>query len=247
MNDPVYQTPVIRPETVPQFAYTNESLLHGAPRAIVLCFHGLNSWILRNDPNDFERLCAQRGVLTIFPYYGPWSWMNLESVRYVDDVVEAAKARTGCPDDAPVISTGGSMGGLSALIYCRYARRTPDACFANCPVCDLPYHATERPDLPRTVYLAFAHYDCGLEVALRMHSPYHQAADMPRIPYHIVHGTADEAVNLDMHSARLVNAMKACGHDVTFRTIEGMTHCALNDYPAEREAYEAAILARANA
>jgi len=156
-------------------------------------------------------------------------------------VVDAYIAREGLADDVPVVSTGGSMGGLSALIYTRYARRTPAACFANCPVCDLPYHATERPDLPRTVYLAFAHYECGLAEALRQHSPLHQAANLPRIPYYIVHGTADAAVSKTMHSDRLVERMRAEGFDLTYREIEGMTHCALENFPEEHTAWLNAI------
>jgi len=39
--------------------------------------------------------------------------------------------------ELPVVSTGGSMGGLAALAYCRRAAKTPVGCVANCPVCDL--------------------------------------------------------------------------------------------------------------
>lgn len=243
MENILYPTPSIRPETVEQFAFTNAHFLQSQPKALVLVFHGLNNTQLRTEPNEFELLCASRGVLTLFPYYGPWSWMNMASVRYVDDVADAARIRYQLPEDAPVISTGGSMGGLSALIYTRYARRTPTACFANCPVCDLPFHATERPDLPRTVYLAFAGYECGLEEALKMHSPFHQAAQMPRIPYFVVHGTADQAVNIRMHSARFVQAMQDCGHQLTYRVVEGMAHCDLAAFPEELQIWQEGILA----
>lgn len=242
MESIAYTTPSICPETVEQFAFTNARCLSQQPKALVLVFHGLNMTQLRTEPSEFEKLCATRGVLTLFPYYGPWSWMNMESVRYVDDVVEAVIRRYQLPASAPIISTGGSMGGLSALIYTRYARRTPAACFANCPVCDLPFHATERPDLPRTVYLAFAGYECGLEMALKMHSPFHQAAQMPRIPYFVVHGTADQAVNIDMHSARFVKAMQECGHQLTYRTVEGMAHCDLASFPEELTIWQEGIL-----
>lgn len=239
-NEPVYTTPVITPETVDQFAWTNRALFQGQPRAIVLSFHGLNACALRTEPTELDVFCAENSLLCVYPYYGPWSWMNREAIRYVDDVVDALIAREGL-QNARVIATGGSMGGLSSLIYTRYARRTPAACFANCPVCDLPYHATERPDLPRTVYLAFAHYECGLAEALRMHSPLHQAADMPRIPYYVAHGTADTAVNIHMHSERFVAAMLKAGHDLTYRVVEGMEHCALKDFPQENQRWLEAI------
>lgn len=242
MDEPVYTTPLISPDTVDQFAYTNRTLFTGKPKAIVLSFHGLGGCALRSEPKELELFCAEHQLLCVYPYYGPWSWMNREAVRYVDDVVDACITREGLSSDVPVISTGGSMGGLSSLIYTRYSRRTPKACFANCPVCDLPYHATERPDLPRTVYLAFAHYECGLAEALRQHSPLHQVENMPRIPYYIVHGTADASVNKGMHSDRLIAAMREQGHNLVYREIEGMTHCALDKFPDENQAWLDAIL-----
>ena len=235
--------PVIRPDTLEQFAYTNLLLLRQKPRAAILHFHGLNATSLRTEPIAFERTCAEHNVLCIWPYYGPWSWMNLASVRYVDQVLEAACSRAGLSKDAPVLSTGGSMGGLSAIIYTRYARQTPTACFANCPVCDLPFHATERPDLPRTVYLAFAGYECGLEQALQMHSPLHQAQSLPDIPYYVVHGDGDTAVNKAMHSDRFVAALRSNGKRVTYIEVPGMAHCNLESYPAVKAAYEEAMFA----
>ena len=241
MTEPVYITPAITPESAHQFAYTNRALFEGKPRGIVLNFHGLSATALRNEPNELDTFCAENHLLCIYPYYGPWSWMNRESVRYVDDVVDAFITREGLDANVNIISTGGSMGGLSSLIYARYARRTPNACFANCPVCDLPYHAGERPDLPRSIYLAFAHYECGLDEAMRLHSPLHQAQHLPHIPYYIVHGSADAAVNKEMHSDRLVRIMRKAGYDLIYREVEGMTHCALGNFPEENQAWMEAI------
>ena len=238
-----YTLPVIAPDTVDQFAYSNQALLLGTPRAVALNFHGLNAVALRTEPTAFEIACAEHDVLSIWPYYGPWSWMNLASVRYVDDIVDAFYTRLGLPRETPLLSTGGSMGGLSAIIYTRYAHRTPEACFANCPVCDLPYHATERPDLPRTVYLAFARYECGLEQALIMHSPLHQVQYLPDIPYYVVHGTADTAVNKARHSDRFVAAMRQYGKRVTYVEVPGMTHCDLGSFPDVQADYLSSIFA----
>jgi len=242
MTHPVCTVPVISAETLEQFAWTNLSFLNETPSGVVLIFHGLNFVNLRSECSAFEIYCAQHHLLTLFPYYGPWSWMNDDAVRCVDEVVDAAFERFHLDASTPVIASGNSMGGLSSLVYTRYARRTPKACFANCPVCDLPYHATERPDLPRTVYTAFSGAPCGLEEALRQHSPLHLAEDMPRIPYYIVHGTADTAVNKQMHSDRFVAAMHENHHELIYREVEGMRHCAFADAPEEEKLWNEAIV-----
>lgn len=241
--DLTYTLPRIAPETVDSYAFTNRALLRGAPKGIVLVFHGLGGGLaIRTECNEFEKRCAGEDVLTVFPYYGPWSWMNMNSVRYVEDVLAALRKIWGLPDSVPVVSTGYSMGGLSALMFTRYAKITPAGCCANCPVCDLPLHVNERPDLPRTIYLAFSGYECGMEAALRAHSPLHQAAEMPKIPYYIVHGDADASVSKPLHSDRFVAAMRGAGREVRYREVPGMTHCCFDPFPEERDAYETAAL-----
>lgn len=204
----------------------------GNVKQVVLDFHGLGCTELYNEPSEYASLCGDRGSIYIFPYYGPWSWMNDTAVKLVDAIVEAVYQKYELPAGLPLISTGGSMGGLSALIYTRYARKTPAACAVNCPVCDLLYHSTEREDLPRTIYQAFAHYEEELEGAVRSASPLHQIGAMPFIPYYIVHGDADKAVNKERHSDLFAAAMKAAGHRVEYREVAGMGHC---DLPGEEK------------
>ncbi|MDR1092863.1 MAG: prolyl oligopeptidase family serine peptidase [Clostridiales bacterium] len=214
------------------FAFTNGAALKGRVRLAYLSFHGLGYCGMETELKAGDVEDGAAGVLRIFPYYGPWSWMNREAVRLTDGIVAAAFERYGLPEGFPVVSTGGSMGGCSALIYARYARVAPVAVAADCPVCDLPFHATERPDLPRTMYNAFAHYECGIDEAMRRHSPLHQTADMPDIPYFIDHGDADTAVNKSLHSDRFVAEMRKAGRNVEYLEIPGMKHCDLNSAPA---------------
>ena len=124
------------------------------------------------------------------------------------------------------------MGGLSALVYTAYAKRTPTSCVASCPVCDLPYHYTERPDLPRTLYSAFFREinEVGsVEAVLKTVSPLHLASEMPDIPYYLFHCDADKAVNKEQHSDRFVDAMKASGRTLTYHVIPGRGHCDIGD------------------
>ena len=133
------------------------------------------------------------------------------------------------PADLPIVSTGLSMGGLSALVYMVYARRTPVACVANCPVCDLPYHFTERPDLPRTLYSAFFNYDGTLQEALRSASPLHLVDQMPKeADYFIFHCEEDKAVNKQTHSDRFVELLSK-QHNVHYYAVPDRGHCKLTE------------------
>ena len=218
---------IINSRSVQMFAHTNEELIKGKIRGIMLSFHGLNNTTMVNEHAEPEMFCAENGILYVFPYYDPWGWMNVADVKYVDDVIDAIIEKFGLPDNIPIASTGGSMGGLSALVYTVYARITPVACVANCPVCDLPYHFTEREDLPRTLYSAFSGYDCSLDEALRSCSPLHLVEKMPDISYVLFHCTADRAVNIDRHSERFVGSMRALGKKIEFIKVDGRGHCDL--------------------
>lgn len=234
--------PIVTPQNLESYAFVSDAAVKGPIRSVVLNFHGLGDPGMKSEPDGFDRALGERGALVIFPYTSPWCWMNFGAIRLADEIVQAVYQKFALAPDTPLLSTGGSMGGQCALIYTRYASRTPDACAANCPVCDLPYHATERPDLPRTMFAAFGHYDCGVEEALRMHSPLHQAERMPRIPYFIVHGAADQAVNKQSHSDRFVDQMRACGHAVEYLEVEGMQHCDLGSFPEAEKAYHRFIV-----
>ena len=120
------------------------------------------------------------------------------------------------------------MGGLSALVYCAYAKITPCACITNCPVCDLVYHYTERPDLPRTLYSAFFDYEGNMEDALKSCSPFHLAEKLPKIPYTVFHCEEDKAVNLEKHSMRFVEEMQKAEHSIVLNKIPFRGHCDLS-------------------
>lgn len=223
---------IVTRENLHQFAAVYDEALSGPVRGVLLNFHGLGFREMNPPPSDFERECASRGLLPVLPYYGAWSWMNDTAVALTDQIVAAVYEAYRVDPAAPLIASGGSMGGLASLIYTRYGGQSglpipaPAACVANCPVCDLPYHYTERDDLPRTLFSAFGHYPMPLEEAMRTASPLHQADRMPHVPYWIVHGTADSAVNKERHSDRLVPLLRQ-GRQVEYIEVEGMEHCAM--------------------
>ncbi len=223
---------IVTARNLRQFAALREDGLRLPIRAVLLTFHGLGWRDMDPPASDFDLECAREGILPVFPYYGCWSWMNETAVRLTGQIVAAVYQKYRLDPNLPLIASGGSMGGLASLIYTRWAREmvegvpAPSACAADSPVCDLPYHYTEREDLPRTLVSAFGHYPMPLQEAMETASPLHQAGRMPDIPYFIVHGTADSAVSKAHHSDQLVPRLRRHCR-VTYLEVEGMEHCAM--------------------
>ena len=143
-------------EPLERFAYANFPAPGVPARGVVVDFMGLgNQWMSKPEDGPRGAAFAAAGAVYVVPYLDPWNWMNAGAVAATDRILDLVFGRAGLPADAPVVSTGGSMGGLCALAWPRYARHRVVAVAANCPVCDLPFHYGERPDLPRTLRAAF--------------------------------------------------------------------------------------------
>lgn len=214
-------------ETLRSFTYSNDHLIKGQIKGIVVEFFGLGGMRMYDtDPGNAIEY-AEQGIVYLIPYNNPWNWMNKQAVDFTDEVIEVLQEKYSFSSDIKVVAIGGSMGGLSALVYTRYAKITPVACVANCPVCDLPYHYTERPDLPRTLYSAFGNYDTTLDEALKSASPLHLVDSMPDTVYTVFHTEKDLAVNIDKHSVKFVDEMKK-NHNITFIRVPHRGHCDLS-------------------
>ena len=214
-------------ENIRSFAYVNDRVVKKPIKGVVVSFIGLGDQSMFDSDNDGDTFFCEKGILYVHPYNNPWNWMNKQAVNYTDEILDVLFEALDLPEDLPIVSTGGSMGGLSCLVYTHYAKRTPVACVANCPVCDAPYHYTERPDLPRTMYSALYNDTCSLDEALKSISPLHLAPNMPDIPYTVFHCNKDRAVNIDMHSEKFVAALKATGKTVNYHIVPDMGHCDL--------------------
>lgn len=232
---------IITIENIRKFAYVNSDVCTRPIRGIVLHFPGLNNKDMHAfDPEEGE-FYGEQGILYVIPYNNPWSWMNKQAVGYTDEIIDVLFDDFQLPADLPIVSSGRSMGGLASLVYMAYARRTPVACVANCPVCDAVFHFTERDDLPRTMYSALYHEQGTLEEALKSISPLHLAEKMPEASYHIFHCEADQAVNMQAHSDKFVAKMREYSHNVTYDTVPGRGHCKLTLKMKKR--YEEYVLA----
>ena len=219
---------IITIENLRRFAYCNDQICKRPIKGIVIYFYGLGGQFLFEEDTDEGRMYGEKGILYLVPYQNPWAWMNRQTVELTDELLDVLFKAYDLPENTPVVSTGKSMGGLSALVYTYYAKRTPVACITNCPVCDLPYHFNERPDLPRTLYSAFYTYEGTLEDALRSASPLHLVPKMPDISYAVFHCEEDRAVNKQIHSDRFVERMLK-NHKVAYYPVSGRGHCDLTE------------------
>ena len=210
-------------DLVRKVTWLSDRFTEGPVRSIVLRFGGLGGGDMRSGADLMELEWCTKGGLVVVPFANPWAWMNDATREFVDELVDGVRDLLGLPATTPVISTGGSIGGHAALIYPLYSRQPVKACLAQWPVCDLPFHYGERADLPRTMHSAYGSYG-DITDRLERNSPVHQAARLPRIPYCIVHGAADQAVAKGPHSDRLVALLRAGGHQVEYLEDPDMGH-----------------------
>ncbi len=218
---------IINYENLNYYAYSNDKDIQGKIVGVVIEFFGLGCQAMYHGGTDTGRFYAEKNVLYVVPYTNPWGWMNRDEVRLADEILDVLYEKYGLDESIPFVSTGGSMGGLACIVYTKYAKRTPVGCVANCPVCDLPSHYTERVDLPRTLYSAFYSYDCSLDEALKSCSPLHMIPTLPKeTGYIIFHCEKDSAVNIGMHSDKFVSELSKT-REVVYYTVPERDHCDL--------------------
>lgn len=220
---------IITMENLRNFAYCNNNICKKPIKGIAISFFGLGVDKMYFEDTAEGYRFGDQGILYVVPYQNPWAWQNKQNVDYTDEILDVLFKEFDLPEDLPIVSEGGSMGGLQALVYMIYSKRTPVACVANCPVCDLPFHYTERADLPRTLYSAFYHYDCSLQEAMESASPIDLIDKLPKsAKYYIFHCEKDSAVNKQKHSDRLIEKMQN-SHDITYYPVPERDHCDLPD------------------
>ena len=217
---------IINYDNIRSFAYVSDRVCKKPIKGIIIEFSGLGDGRTFNEERSDAIAHGEKGLLFVVPYLNPWSWMNRQAIACTDEIIDVLFEYYNLPDNTPIVAIGGSMGGQSALVYSYYAKRTPIACLANCPVCDLVSLYEERSDIPRTLYSSCYYENGTLKDALKKASPIYLAEKMPKIPYHIFHCDADTSVNIS-HSERFVPVMKKYQHDITFDVAHGREHCDL--------------------
>ena len=221
---------LINASTLTQFCNTNEESLTLPVRGFILEFPGLGGGSCMGGCLDFaeyrggyaEQL-GKEGILVAYTFPGPWSWMNRGAVRYCELVADAIREKYHLSADTPWIVTGGSMGGMGALIFAADAKIKPDACVAVCPCVDVPACYETHESFRRTLFRAVADYEGEIMDNLLKISPRHRLEDMPHIPYLIINDCADELFPETMLD-KYTEDMRGLGHCVAYDRLQNCGH-----------------------
>ena len=211
------------------FAYVSEDYLNGPVKALCVTFPGLGGMEMKSSLDNPDTKLAHDGVLFVYPFVNPWNWMNDRTVKFVDEVMDLVIERHRIGGSCPIISRGGSMGGYSALAYAMFTKHKLAAVVANCPVTDIHFHKTERPDLPRTFHDAMGSYG-DISQALKDRSPNYHPEMLPDCKYLIIHGCNDKSVGKAAHSDKLVKLMRDRNLDLLYVEDDKMAHCSPMKY-----------------
>ena len=208
-----------------KLAHNNRHLLKGEIRGILLYFRGLGYTLNPTMDTCSYDMCAENGILFLFPQYNPWSWMNAGTVRYVDAIIDTAIELHGLAKDVPVGIYGGSMGGYSTFHYAKKSKHRIVAACVNCPCVNMEYECFVTGLTLRTYYESVMEDTDDFAAYVRENSPLRMVEALPRIPYRFAVGHKDELLFPAQHAFPMLEKMLAAGHDVTRVDYPDMGHC----------------------
>lgn len=221
---------IITKENYNCMCYTNRDLIKGEIKGVATQFHGYCGTDYRRSPKRFDEILAENGIVTLYPFYGPFAWSNDTAIKTIDRLIQLTyEINNISPENTPLVITGASMGGMTALAYTYYSAFNPIACAVDCPVTNLKKIIEMRKDIYRAMVTAFGHYNCTMDEAMASVSPIELAPKMPKIPYYLIAGTNDCEVEYTEHCMKYVPRMRELGFDIEFKLVDGMEHCCMSE------------------
>lgn len=211
-------------ENLRRFAYSNDHLCTGPIKGMVVQFFGSGTLDIFEQDLPEAKIYAQKGILHLIPYYNPWAWCTPNTRAFIEELMDALFAKYDLPEDLPIVYTGSSMGGMTALAFSALAKRKPVACVPNCPVCDFFTYLDNAPCNIRTVYSAWYGVEGTMEENMKSVSPLHLVDRLPAVKYFFFHGDCDDIVRKERNTEPLVEALKEKGYDVTYHIRPGVGH-----------------------
>lgn len=219
----------INKDNISNYAFINTDALIYPIKAVCVDFHGYTDGTMMSKSEGKAKLFGENGIAWVFPYYSVWAWMSKSSQEFNEQVLDAVYEKLQLPDTVPLIITGGSMGGLTALCYQVYGKRKAVACAANCPVTDMGVFFRDFPDVRRAILSAHILDERPLEDVCDAYSPVKLVDRMPDIPYLLIFGEKDMKIT-ERFMPEFVEKMKKTGHDVTCILQKDMSHCDINSH-----------------
>jgi dipeptidyl aminopeptidase/acylaminoacyl peptidase len=211
-------------ESLPHLHWAGEEYLKGPVRAVLLELHGAHYTDTRVRHTAFTRHCAEHGILVLFPFLHPFSFMNPLDRALLDQLLDWAPGRYGFDPGLPMILHGNSMGGQGVLTYARLGKHPCRAVIAKQPVTDLFRMWREKPDnLTRMLVSSHRGHGVPLEESIQAHSPYQHVEALPCVPYLFLHGPEDPVVS-GLHTEAMVEKMRSLGYAVRFLNVPGYGH-----------------------
>ena len=224
----------INEENFFDYAFVNTDALSFPVKAVCVEFHGYTDATTYSESPAKAKLLGEQGIAWVFPYYSVWAWMSRSSQEFNEQVLDAVYKKLGIPDTTPLIITGGSMGGLTALCYQVYGKRKAAACAVNCPVTDMAKFFDVVPDARRAILSAHILEEKPFRAVLDSYSPVKLVDKLPTIPYLLIYGEKDERITEEF-MPQFLEGMKAAGHDIKYRIQKDMIHC---DIDGHKEAFD---------
>lgn len=222
-------------ENISDYAFVNTDSLKGEPRGIVMNLHGYTDASTFTKSNPYAAAMGEAGIVFVFPYYSVWAWMSKSSFAYLEEVLDVVYAHYGFDENTPFVVTGGSMGGMTAMMYSLYGNKKARACACNCPVTDLPRIFERGKDMRRAIYSAHNLDERPLSECLEANSPIHNAERLPNIPYYIAFGEKDLGITAE--GMEFCKKMKELGRELSFDVVPEMGHCNLMQFPEYAKKY----------
>lgn len=209
-----------------EFCFTNEELIKGEIRGIILYFNGLGHVVNGNEDMIDAPHAAEHNILYITPNYNPWSWMSDKTVTYVDAIVRVFMEKYNLPADIPVGLYGGSMGGYSCFRYAMKTKYNVVAADLNCPCCNMAYEIyCNKNSIPRTYFDAVMLEADDFDAYIHENSPIENIDKLKKIPYRFAVGLKDTALIPAQHAFRMVPMMEEAGFDVEVCEYPAAGHC----------------------
>lgn len=230
----VFLDETITRENYKNLCYTSHNIIKGEIKGVVTDFHGFGQMSMKNGEDKHDKYLAEKGILVVFPFYGPFAWANDGCMEFCEKIIDLTYEIYNIPETVPFVINGESMGGMTAINFAAYTKRKAVAVSLNSPVCDLKTLTESRIDILRALCDAYAYEGRGYEDAMKAHSPIEMVDRMPKVPFYFVQGGEDLEFPGEQHSGVMTELMKAKGYDVRYEFVPEMEHCHIPKGAYER-------------